>query len=246
MKTRARLAVFVAPVIGLAVVVLFLAGVRLSPSTITWCWVLACLAGEAFWIRTPTHQGTISMALTIDLAAIVALGLRESLPIIAITTFAAGIFPHRRPVLRAVFNAAQSSLAAAAASWTLNAMNPDPENATMFTVMTTWPALFSAGAVFYFVNTMLVAMAISIETESSFWTAWRQNYGYGFELACSVAQISLAGFVLMAYQQMGPASVLALLPVLAVLWWSSAREARTRSSSAPGAEEEPKKLKLVS
>jgi hypothetical protein len=103
----------------------------------------------------------------------------------------------------------------------------------------TWIPLFAAGIIYYLVNSGLVSSAIALSSGASFWRSWRDNYGYGFELWCTLAQISLAGFVLVAYQQMGPLAVFLLLPVLGVLWWSSAREAQARSTSTTDETGEP-------
>jgi hypothetical protein len=141
------------------------------------------------------------------------------------TALLASIWPHRRPFHRVIFNAAQSTLAAGAALTTLAMFAPHEAKVPLLDQYTNWPGLFAGGATFFAVNSGLVAMAIALGTGRSFWSTWHENFGYAFELATSAAQVSLAGFLLIAYQQMGPMAVAAVLPVLVVLWWSSAREA---------------------
>ena len=49
----------------------------------------------------------------------------------------------------------------------------------------------------------------------------------------------------MAYQQMGAPAILFLLPILAVLWWSSAREAESRSLRIRETEEEDDSMRMA-
>lgn len=208
-------------------------------------WFVACLVGEAFWIRTPTSRGTISMALTIDIAALFTLTPATSLAVIGLTTLLAGIYPHRRPWYKVLFNASQSIIAAAAALMMLRVMSDGANPDGLASIGMTWLPLFAAGGVFYLVNSGLVSIVLALESSGRLWKVWRQNYGYGFELWCTVAQISLSGFVLAAYHFMGALAVLGLLPVIGVLWWSSARESAVRASAAREETEKPDRLKLA-
>lgn len=221
---NAGLAVLVTATVGSALALLVEAGLPDRVDPVFWAWFVSCLAGEILWIRTPTRNGTISMALSIDLAALIALPPEQSLIIIASSALLASIYPHRRPVHRAIFNAAQSTLAAGAAIMAVQLLAPIDNGPAILDQYTNWPGLFAGGLAFFVVNSGLVAMAIGLDTRRSIWASWRDNFGYAFELATTAAQVSLAGFLLIAYQQMGPMAVMAVLPVLGVLWWSSARE----------------------
>jgi hypothetical protein len=246
-NSRNALAIFVGLTTALAGWMIFTAGLPIgSPGTIA-IWFLACLAGEALWIRTPTRRGIISMALTIDIAALFTLTPPASLSVIMMTTLLAGLFPHRRPWYKVVFNAAQSTLATAAALAILRMMDRGPDASGVLDPGMTWVPLFAAGLTFYAVNSGLVSCIIAISTGATIWRSWRDNYGYGFELWCTLAQISLAGFVLAASDQIGAVAVLALLPVLGVLWWSSARESDLRSRNHPSdSKEREERLRLAS
>ncbi|TPW11868.1 MAG: hypothetical protein FD129_1572 [bacterium] len=226
------LAVLVIAAVGGAVALLAGAGPPDRFDPIFWAWFISCLAGEVLWIRTPTRNGTISMALAIDLAALIALHPSQSLVIVASSALLASIYPHRRPLKRAFFNAAQSTLAAGAALLVVHLLTPAESAVSIFDQYTNWPGLFAGGAAFFAVNSGLVALAIALDTGRALATTWRENFGYAFELATTAAQISLAGFLLIAYQQMGPMAVLAVLPVLGVLWWSSARESELKAVRA--------------
>ncbi len=214
-----------------------LRGIEFSALFLTW--FLACLAGEIFWFRTPTGRGTISMALTMNLAAVLILEPATAFAAIGLSTLVAGLYPHRRPAHRALFNAAQSVVAASAAFLVLGLASPAPDRLSIMNEQTTWLALFAAGLAFFAVNTGIVAGVIAFQERQSLFRAWKDNYGYGFELASTLALISLTGFVEMAYRQMGSISILFLLPILAVLWWSSDREARMLGVPEQTGGEEP-------
>jgi hypothetical protein len=235
--SKTGLAIVVVAAVAGAGTLLGLAGLPPRFDTVFWAWFISCLAGEVLWIRTPTRNGTISMALSIDLAALIALPAASALLIIAASAFLASVYPHRRPIHRAVFNAAQSTLAAGAAVLTIRFFTPADASVAVLDQYTNWPGLFAGGVAFFIVNSGLVALAIGLDTGRSIWASWRDNFGYAFELATTAAQVSLAGFLLIAYEQMGPMAVLAVLPVLGVLWWSSAREsdikAMRSTQSAP-------------
>lgn len=230
--SKTGLAILVIAAVGGATALLVGAGLPERFDAVFWAWFVSCLAGEVLWIRTPTRNGTISMALAIDLAALIALHPSQSLTIIASTALLASIYPHRRPVVRAIFNAAQSTLAAGAALLVIHLLTPADGAVAILDQYTNWPGLFAGGVAFFVVNSALVAMAIALDTHQSVWTTWRDNFGYTFELAATAAQISLAGFLIIAYQQMGPMAVLAVLPILGVLWWSSARESELKAVRA--------------
>jgi hypothetical protein len=238
--SKTALTVLVTVVIAGAGLTLLGAGAPRGVDITFLAWFVSCLAGEMLWIRTPTRNGTISMALALDLAVLIALPAAQSLPIVAASAFLASLYPHRRRLLRASYNAAQSTLAAGAALLAIRVFGPADDSIPVLDQMTNWPGLFAGGAAFFLVNSGLVAGAIALETRRDLWSTWRENFAYSFELATTAAQVSLAGFILIAYQQMGPMAVVAILPVLGVLWWSSAREADMKArrsvetTAAPG------------
>lgn len=244
-KNPVRTTIFVALTAVLALVVLSVLGLPKGPMSTVLIWFLACLGAEAFWIKTPTRRGTISMALTIDLAALFTLSPAGSLFVVAASTLLAGVFPHRRPWYKVLFNTAQTILAAAAAIGVLRLLSGGSDGSSAVYVQMTWLPLFAAGVVFFLVNSGLVSLVIALSSDGDWWKAWHENYGYGFELWCTVAQISLSGFVLAAYQQMGAITVIGLLPVLGVLWWSSARESQARAGRLQKAARDPEEMKLA-
>jgi hypothetical protein len=200
---------------------------QLAPPGLLALWLVACIVGEAFWTNVPGGEGTISMALALDIAALTVLGNRGGVEVIALSTLLAGICPHRRQWYKILFNAAQSTLSAGAAL-VLARLYHEGSPPVLVPDFLWWPGLLLTGLAFFSVNTALVACAISLSSDRPLWRAWRDNFGYSFELASSLAQVTLAGFLLLAYGQVGPVTLLFVLPIIAVLGWSSAREARVR------------------
>jgi len=202
----------------------------LAPPGLLALWLLACTVGEVFWLDAP-GEGTISMALVLDIAALSVLDFRGGVQVIALSTLIAGIYPQRRAWYKVLFNAAQSTLAAGAALGFVDLMSTRPELHHLPMTLW-WPNLLLVGGTFFAVNTGLVACTISLSTGLPLWRAWRDNFGYPFELASTLAQVTLACFLQSAYEQFGPATLLFLLPLVSVLWYSSTREARTRRALA--------------
>lgn len=190
-------------------------------------WVLLCFGGEVLWFRTPTYDGTLSLALTLDIAAIACLPAGPAVVVIGLSTLLAGMYPHRRPWYRVLFNVAQCTVAATAASAVYSVVSHAGGVAESRHVPVL--ALASAGIVFYGLNTFLVALAQALSHDRSPFEVWRESYAYPLELASTGGQLTLALFVVLAYQVVGPASLLAVFPVLVALWLG----ARGHSDVAP-------------
>lgn len=207
-------------------------------------WFAACLAGEVFWIRTASRGGILSMALALDLAAVFVLGPGSGLPVIAASTLAASVYPHRRIWYRALFNTAHSVVAAGAALLVWRLLSPT--SVGLGAVREVWLPLLPAGAAFSLANSGLVALAVAMHDGGSPWRAWRENFGYPQELLSCGAEVLLAGFVIMAYQTTGVVALAAVLPVLAVISLASRREADARAAETPaGTAEERPRLRLA-
>lgn len=194
-------------------------------------WFAACLVGEIFWLRTAPQKGIITMALAMDLAAIFALGPRSGLPVIALSTAIASVYPHRRGWYRILFNTAHSVVAAGIAL--LVWAHVSPATTGVNPLREIWVPLIPAGAAFCLANSGMVALVVALYGGQSPWKVWRENFGYRYELLSCAAEISLAGLVLTAYQLTGLAALAAILPLLAVLWLSSSREVKARGEENP-------------
>lgn len=182
-------------------------------------WILVCFGGEILWFRTPVYDGTLSLAFTLDVAAIACLPADAARCVIAVSTLMAGIYPHRRPWYRVAFNVAQSTLAATAASAVFAALATAGGVAESAHVPVL--ALASAAFVFYAVNTTLVAIVQAICHRRCPVEVWRDSYAFPLEVASTLGQLSLALFLVLAYRVVGPGSLLGVFPILIPLWLGS-------------------------
>lgn len=190
-----------------------------GPGGTTLIWLAACVGAEIFWFKTPGYDSTLSLALTLDVAAVAALPLWEALVVIGASTLIAGAFAHRRTWYRVAFNVAQSILAAGAAGMIFRVIanaGGVPESATVPSL-----ALMTAGVVFYLANTTLVAIAVGLSGGQSPLLVWLDCYGTPLELASTLGQLSLAYFVAMAAHVVGPVALVGAFPVLLALWFGS-------------------------
>jgi hypothetical protein len=223
---------FVAGCVLAALWVLVHRGSALAPPGLLAVWLLACIVGEAFWVKAPGN-GTISMALALDIAALMVLGHQGGVEVIALSTLIAGIYPHRRAWYKVLFNVAQSTLAAGAALGMVDLLSSN-QGFHVTPVTLWWPTLLLAGVAFFSVNTALVSCVISLSSGHSVWRAWRDNFGYPFELASSLAQVTVSGLLLVSYAQFGPWTLLFVLPIIVVLAQSATREANAlRQATRP-------------
>jgi hypothetical protein len=132
----------------------------------------------------------------------------------------------RKPARRALFNAAQSSLAVTAAAWVIGAMAGVP--ATEFSGELNALPLLMAGAAYFAVNTTAVSLAVALHERVPFTRAWWTNFGGGYELLSNGALFSLGALMATHYVAMGPWGVaLATLPLL-VAFEGYRRMVRTR------------------
>lgn len=193
---------------------------RLGASGVALLWLLACVGAEIFWFKTPGYDSTISLALTLDVAAVASLPLREALVVVGASTLIAGTLAHRRPWYRVAFNVGQSVLSAGAAGFLFRVIanaGGVPESATVPSL-----ALMSAGIAFYLVNTAFVATVVGLSSDRSPFVVWLDCFGTPMELAGTFGQLALAYFVAMATHVVGPVALIGAFPILLALWFGSA------------------------
>lgn len=117
-------------------------------------WTVAFLVGEAMSFRTPTGRGNISMAATIHLAAIPVAGIPVLLPAAWVARLVSNLMFQRQPWYKAMFNAAQVSLAVLLASQAYRFLGGAPGDAigpqVLFRLL---PGMAAASIGYYVVNT---------------------------------------------------------------------------------------------
>lgn len=179
-----------------------------------WLWCAACIVGEMLWLRLPLDRATLSMAASFNFAALLLLSRGEAMVAIALSILVAELLIVRKPPIRACFNAAQTSLAAGAASWAFALLSGRNPGAPAPMVSPDALALFAAAATYYFVNRAAVSLVIGLHQQTSPLAAWRANFGSRHELLASVVLFALGVLVAAGYQRLGMLGVaLAVIPM---------------------------------
>ena len=125
-QTSARLPISVVVGIPAALAVAAIAASwRGTPGTDFWIWFGACLAGELLWVRLALGGITMNMALACNFGALLLLPRGEAMVAAAASTLIAEMVFMRKPLVRCVFNGAQSALAVGAASLALGLIAQD-------------------------------------------------------------------------------------------------------------------------
>lgn len=179
-------------------------------------WTVAFLVGEAMSFRTPTGRGNVSMAATIHLAAIPVAGIPVLLPAAWVARLVSNLMFQRQPWYKAMFNAAQVSLAVLLASQAYRFLGGAPGDAIGPQVLFRFlPGMAVASIGYYVVNTGLVSGVLALVAQTGVWQAWRENFGYRVELVNSVALFLLAPVATITYQDFGAAGLTVFfLPML--------------------------------
>ncbi|MGD8395875.1 MAG: HAMP domain-containing sensor histidine kinase [Candidatus Eiseniibacteriota bacterium] len=195
---------------------LVLARAPLPDPVIVLIWALAFATGELMHLRTPTGNGNVSMAAALHLAAVPIVGAPVLFLAAWIARLVANLIVQRQPWYKAVFNAAQVSLAVVGARFCYEALVGElPVALSRDTMPVVVPGLVGATLVYYVVNVGLVCGVLALVTGSSPFRVWRQNYGYRVELVSSVALFLMAPVVTITYQTADALGVaLFFLPML--------------------------------
>ena len=178
-------------------------------------WFAACVVGERLWVRLPLGGATLSMAACFNFAATLLLPRADAMIAIALSTVVSERWFMRKPAHRSIFNASQSMLASAAASWVLWLLLPANASVTGALVRFEPLPMVAAAIAYAVVNTGSVACAVALCEKLSPWTAWRRLFGNGLNLSIEGASLSLGVLVAVHVTQAGlAATALALCPLV--------------------------------
>ena len=178
-------------------------------------WFAACVVGERLWVRLPLGGATLSMAACFNFAATLLLPRTDAMVAIALSTVVSERWFMRKPAHRSIFNASQSMLASAAASWMLLFLLPAGASVTGALVRFEPLPMVAAAIAYAVVNTGSVACAVALCEKLSPWTAWRRLFGNGLNLSIEGASLSLGVLVAVHVTQAGlAATALALCPLV--------------------------------
>lgn len=168
---------------------------------------IAMLVVSVFKLRLPLRRGpsTMSMAYVIDFLVLVTAGADLAMAIAAVGVVAQCTLRVRvpQPWYRSAFSVATIAIAVQAAGWTWSALGGAPTGAG---VATSLIALAAAAAVYFVINTGLVAGAIAVSGRLPALQCWRQNF------LCTAPAYLLAGVGVAVLQLLVSSGRLVLLP----------------------------------
>lgn len=166
-------------------------------------WFMLSLASEALWLETPTRSGMISMSLAVNVATLYILPPAPALTILFLSVWMADLLLHRRGLLKAVFNGLQTALSGGALLGILWIFTGSWGSAGSRLFLTEPLAVVLSLVALFVANTFIVAGVIAISSGQRFWSAWRENFGFGYQFLSS-STLSLLGLTLvMATQALG-------------------------------------------
>jgi len=207
-----------------------------TPSAALWFWAGACLMSELLWVRLPVGEATISMATCFNFAALLVLPRAEAMIAAGFSVAVAELAFMRKPPIRVVFNVGQAMLAVAAGALAFTLLADDERDpVALFSALRFAPFVL-AGLVYSIVNTGAVSVPIALTERIPLWTAWRRNFGHGFELLSRGALLSLGVLVAIQYAFMGPLGTLLVVLPLLLARYSYARYLGRQSGVKDGEE----------
>lgn len=201
-------------------------------------WAVVTVLSEMLWLNVSAGGGTVSMASTVNLATIALWGQAPAMWIGAISTLFAVLFVQRKPMVRAVFNAAQTTvtLGAAAAAFTLLGGRPTGLDASalpfgneMIAVRLA-PAFLALFAVYLVVNRALVGVAVAWSTDRPYLKTLREDWFYTERLLEDAAAFLLAPLMVISFAVIRYVGVLLFYVPLQMLNESARRHIELRKA----------------
>jgi hypothetical protein len=185
------------------------------PGQAFWFWLAACAAGETLWVRLPVGGATLSMASCFNYAALLVLPPGEAMLATAAATLVMEPLVMRKPIERALFNAAQTMLAVLAATAAFDALSGGGRDlVSMFSRLHLLPFVAAAMA-YYAINRALVVTVVAWSGGITLDQAWRRNFGSVYEVMSAGAVLSLGALLATHYAGIGMAGTLfVLLPLV--------------------------------
>lgn len=146
-------------------------------------WTLVCYAAETMWFPTGAGGGTISVASTANLAALLLWGPHAAMWMAAVSTLLANIFIQKKPLERGTFNAAQmtitmwvAGLVAVKLGVPANGFQGGPAPQGTGDWISVLPAFFATVAAYFLVNSALVSAAIAWSSHRGFWQVMANEF----------------------------------------------------------------------
>jgi hypothetical protein len=201
-------------------------------------WLVACAIGEVLWVRLPLGSATISMASCFNFAALLVLPLPAALATTAVATLLAEMAIMRKAPVRALFNAAQTTLAVGAAQAVFLALGggrmPIVEMVSQLQLL----PFLAAAATYYAINRVTVAVVVEIAERLTLAQSWQRNFGNVYDLLSCGAAFSLGVLLATHYASIGMAGTLLVVLPLVLACDGYRRFNQDRKTEAPAPENE--------
>jgi signal transduction histidine kinase len=214
-----RLLLYAAVVVAAGVLLLARTGgsARALGSVSFLIWLGISVAAELLWLESVSGDCTDSMASTVNLSVVFLHATAPALWIIAVSVFLATRFIQKRDWVKSLFGLGQIVVTASICLRVFTAIQPSPLNERVLREPVTGLGMVAAGALYFLVNTGLVALAVSLERRTPFLATWRMNYLYRNSVVSSVALFALSPLLVLSFLGLGYAGVLLFfLPLLMV------------------------------
>ena len=201
-------------------------------------WAVVTVLSEMLWLNVSAKGGTVSMASTANLTTVALWGLAPSLWIGAVSTLFAVLFVQRKPAIRAVFNAAQTTVTLWAAAWAYGALGGQPTrlDASLLQfgsetiALRMAPSFLALILVYLLVNRALVGVAVAWSSDRPYLRTLREDWFYTERLLEDAAAFLLAPLMMISFASIRYVGVLLFYVPLQMLNESARRHIELRSA----------------
>ena len=212
MSTRLRLLVAAVLALGVLALARSVPGDLASHGGHYVAWIVLCVLSESLWLPALSGAGTVTMASSTGLAAMVLWGQPAATWIGALSTVLAELLVLRKPWVRASFNGAQIAITTwlACAAFMLLGGPPGglehlshvPVGALAAVRLMLLPVL-GLFVVYLIVNRGLVALAVSWSTDRPYLRVLREDWFYAERLLEDAAAFLLSPLMVLSFEAIG-------------------------------------------
>jgi len=195
--------------IGLALIAIFVPGLKTQNwTTLAW-WALFIVAADISAIRLPGGTAYIAVSSSLDYAAIALFGPVAAVLVSVVSTVVTQLVLARRPLHRVLFNICVFVITIMAAGLVFQLLG-GPQATSLLDLML---PLGACGLVYFVVNTGTVSVVIGLSQGEHPWRVWQLTYVW--TLIHLVAFVPLGALIVVVFNVVGlPGVALFLLPLL--------------------------------
>lgn len=201
-------------------------------------WAVITVLSETMWLATISGGGTVSMASTVNLTTIALWGQAPAMWIGAVSTLFAVIFVQRKPAVRAIFNAGQTTITLWAAAAAFQALGGIPTGLTPGAMsagsealaLKMAPSFLALFVVYLLVNRMLVGVAVAWSSERPYLRTLREDWFYAERLLEDAAAFLLSPLMVISFGAIRYVGVVLFYIPLQMLHESARRHIELRSA----------------